>query len=215
MSKIRFFGDIHGHFPHYKLLTTVDTDYYDQSVQVGDFAIGMGQSNYWHRSVNEFHADGRHKFIRGNHDNPTVCKTQMIGYIPDGHIDEHGIMYIGGAWSIDYRYRTPGVDWWEDEELSEEEFEVILEKYKTEKPDFVVTHDCPSIVSKQMFVDTGLTMFTGVHIQTRTGEYLQQMLDFHQPKEWIFGHWHHTMSVKFGDTMFSCVGELDYMDIEV
>jgi hypothetical protein len=58
----------------------------------------------------------------GNHDNPYMCKQDMVGYISDGTV-EGDVMYIGGAWSIDnpvappgwYR-RTAGFDWWFDEE---------------------------------------------------------------------------------------------------
>ena len=57
-----------------------------------------------------------HKFIRGNHDDPQACREHPY-WIKDGLI-ENDIMYIGGAWSIDREYRTEGVSWWRDEELS-------------------------------------------------------------------------------------------------
>ena len=118
MTITRLIGDIHGHFYDYQAHSIEDFD--GPTVQIGDFGIGFGQSDYWHESINNFHADGRHRFIRGNHDNPTVCKQDMTGYIADGTVEDD-VMFIGGAWSIDnpvappgwYR-RTAGYDWWDD-----------------------------------------------------------------------------------------------------
>lgn len=52
-------------------------------------------------------------------------------------------------------------------------------------------------------------------IATRTSTALQAMLDIHQPKEWIFGHYHYTLQFQIANeagemlrTKFTCVGEL-------
>jgi hypothetical protein len=68
-----------------------------------------------------------------------------------------------------------------------------------------------------MFVQTGLAIGgpNAKKINTRTGQALQAMFDAHQPDEWYFGHWHHTMQYKYGRTMFQCIGELDYTDVEL
>jgi hypothetical protein len=78
----------------------------------------------------------------------------------------------------------------------------------------MVTHDGPMKVTEEMFVKSGHAMggLNARLIPTRTGQALQAMLDFHQPKFWFFGHWHKTMQYKYGDTNFHCLGELDYVD---
>lgn len=48
---------------------------------------------------------------------------------------------LGGAVSIDKSVRTPGVNWWADEEFSQENLESVL-KYSGKKIDFVLSHDC-------------------------------------------------------------------------
>ncbi len=118
MTLTRLIGDIHGLVNDYKVYAI--GDFAGPTIQLGDFGIGFGQSDYWHESINDYHTVGKHRFIRGNHDNPEQC-MQMSGCINDGNIEDD-VMFIGGAWSIDnpvappgwYR-RTAGVDWWFDE----------------------------------------------------------------------------------------------------
>jgi hypothetical protein len=205
----RIIGDIHGDFNEYRRVATENFD--GPTLQLGDFGIGFA-GPYWHDRVNEFHTSGKHQFVRGNHDNPEKC-DEMLGWIPDGWV-LNGAMFIGGAWSIDYAYRTPGVSWWEDEECSYEHFQDMIEDYKEVKPQVMVTHDGPMKVTEEMFVKSGHAMggLNARLIPTRTGQALQAMLDFHQPKFWFFGHWHKTMQYKYGETNFHCLGELDYVD---
>ena len=216
MTKMLLIGDIHGKLDDYQTHSIADFD--GPTVQIGDFGIGF-YGDYWHDRVNEFHADGRHRFIRGNHDKPSKCKNDMVGYIADGTI-ENDVMFIGGAWSIDnpdappgwYR-RTPEVDWWADEECSTEEFYRFAEIYDVMRPRVMVTHDCPWTVSKEMFFDSGF--LRGIHYPTKTGQFFDTLMDIHQPDEWYFGHWHTTMQHKYGRTMFQCIGELDTVVIDV
>lgn len=47
-----------------------------------------------------------------------------------------------------------------------------------------------------------------------TVQAFDNMFEMHKPKLWIFGHWHHTLYKKISDTMFVCLGELDYIDYD-
>lgn len=216
MTLTRLIGDIHGSMYDYQAYC-ID-NFEGPTIQVGDFGIGFA-SDYWHENVNRFHSDGTHRFIRGNHDNPTMCREQMVGYISDGHI-ENDVMFIGGAWSIDnpvappgwYR-RTAGVDWWDDEECSDEQFERMLETYKQVKPRVLITHDCPASISYDMFWKSGF--IKGPRYPNRTSDWLDRFYEAHQPDFHFFGHWHKTMAYKHGRTMFQCIGELDYVDVEL
>jgi hypothetical protein len=58
-------------------------------------------------------------------------------------------------------------------------------------------------------------LLKGPRYNTRTGDFLQRLLEIHQPDEWYCGHWHHTMQYKYGRTMFQCIGILDYIDVEL
>jgi len=211
MGLTRVIGDIHGKFKQYKSLLE---DFDGPSVQVGDFGVGFFPPQ-WDDEVSKFHASGNHRFIRGNHDNLAKCKT-ITGFIEDGYFED-GVMYIGGAWSVDWAYRTEGVNWWRDEELSMRQVEHLIHKYEQLKPRVMITHDGPSSVTRKMFIETGKAMvgLNAKQIKTTTGEALQTMFEIHQPQMHIFGHWHHTVHQKIDSTHFICLGELDYIDVEI
>lgn len=213
--KTRLIGDIHGEWELYHQTATDAINHgIEKTIQVGDFGVGFS-GPYWHDRADEFHWDGTHRFIRGNHDDPSRCK-KMAGWIPDGRI-ENDVMFIGGAWSIDHMLRTEGVSWWPDEELSIEQFYRLIDVYDQVHPRVMITHDCPNDVSTEMFIQSGLALFKGnaKSISTRTGMAFNTMLAIHQPEEWYFGHWHHSMQYKYGRTMFQCLGIHDYVDIEL
>jgi hypothetical protein len=218
---VRLVGDIHGGFNEYSFYTLGvgrtrhmgDPAPPDHSVQVGDFGIGF-YTPYWHESVREWmKVNTGHRFIRGNHDDPAMCKT-MPGYIPDGTI-EKDVMYVGGAWSIDHAYRVEGVSWWRDEELSVHELDKLISLFDKTKPRVMVTHDCPTSVAYEMFISRGDSLAGGQQIKTRTGEALQAMFELHQPEAWYFGHWHHTRTADIKGTKFQCLGEHDFIDVEL
>ena len=216
---VRLVGDIHGKiydYRSYALVTGVRGRQIVQpeySVQVGDFGIGFF-SPFWHEKEIEWQKQHpQHRFIRGNHDDPAKCKT-MPGYIEDGTV-ENDVMYIGGAWSIDHAWRTPGIDWWPDEELSYEELDKLVTKFGQVKPRVVISHDCPTEVAWEMFLSKGLGLGGNEQIKTRTGEALQAMFDIHKPEFHFFGHWHNTRRMNIKGTEFQCLGELDFIDVEL
>jgi len=216
MTLTRIIGDIHGMINDYKGYSI--NSFVGPIIQLGDFGVGFGQSDYWHESIDTYNTLHTARFIRGNHDNPSQCK-KMKSWIPDGTVDSD-VMFIGGAWSIDNPVAPPGwyrrtaeVDWWYDEECSDEQFEKFYNTYVTVKPRVMITHDCPHTIAGEMFWNSGFLQ--GPRYSTRTGNFLQRLFAAHQPDEWYFGHWHKTMQYKSGRTMFQCVGELDYVDVEL
>jgi hypothetical protein len=42
-----------------------------------------------------------------------------------------------------------------------------------------------------------------------TGWALQELYNIHQPKLWIFGHWHRSKTIQHGKTKFMCLDELE------
>lgn len=202
---MRFIGDIHGDVlgGYMPLIAGAK-----ESVQVGDFGIGFLDD---YDIIDDLHQSGQHKFIRGNHDDPELCK-ECLGWIEDGTYDtDRSIMYVGGAWSIDWRLRTPGYTWWLDEELDDDKFQDIMDEYVKHKPRVMVTHDAPESISFNMFIEgKGKPWF-----RTRTGEWLERMWQEHQPEVWLFGHWHLDRDEVVNDTRFVCLGINSYLDLEV
>lgn len=209
MSKIiRFIGDIHGNYHKYLSLVNNGPEC---SIQLGDMGVGFGSSieNTLKQIDEAYNAQYDHKFIRGNHDNLSLCKS-FGTFIEDGSFSSEnglGIFYLGGAFSVDQYLRTEGIDWWRDEELSYSEFDDVVADYEKYKPQIMVTHDCPDSI-KHILVHWDI-------IPTRTGSALTHMLSIHKPKLWVFGHHHRNLMTNIDGTQFLCVRDCDYVDIDV
>ncbi len=205
---IRFIGDIHGKLGEYEMLLDAD-----ETVQIGDFGYGWF-NDYRKSKIAGWHTQpllGTHRFIRGNHDSPRECE-EAPGWIKDGHFDkERSIMYVGGAWSIDWAGRTEGVSWWRDEELSGGELMRIHNEYVQNKPRIMVTHDAPDDAILELFE---FPNFFGDFTSTRTSGALNAMFSVHQPDLWIFGHWHLHRDKRIRGTRFICLEELQSADVD-
>jgi hypothetical protein len=210
MALTRLIGDKHGLWNDYQTVIAG----VDRSIQLGDFGIGFA-NDYWHDRVNDTIGNTGHRFIRGNHDNPEKCK-EMLSWIPDGTV-ENDVMMIGGAWSIDADYRTPGHNWWAAEELSDSALATLHDVYVSVRPRVMLTHDCPSLAAYYMFIRSGLRIYNNDRTLrlTRTGEAFQKMFEAHQPEQWYFGHWHNTVRMQIDKTVFQCLDELHYLDVDI
>lgn len=210
MTKTRLIGDIHGKWSSYQFL--IQSDKITNSIQIGDFGIGFAGTTAHEKLAEWQRQNPGHCFIRGNHDNPSKCQ-EMPNFIHDGLV-ENDVMFVGGAWSIDRGNRVEGLDWWPDEELSYEELSKMIDIYELVKPRVMITHDCPSSVSYQLFVAMGKSMFGGVSFKTRTAEAFESMFSIHKPDLWVFGHWHNDVDAYIKNTRFICLDELSHIDVD-
>lgn len=195
-------GDIHAEYTQYlKLLSRYPGQ---SSVQIGDFGIGF-------RDVPEL-PEGAW-FFRGNHDNPEAAREHphYLGDYGVRELDGVKFFWVSGAWSIDQQYRTEGVSWWRDEELSYAELEQAISLYEKERPDLVLTHDGPNVATD--FILNRYSLHKTKPIPTRTAQALDAMWSIHQPKKWIFGHWHIHWEKEIRGTTFRCLGELDWCEV--
>jgi predicted phosphodiesterase len=212
MSKTRFVGDVHGLKYELGLVIGSLPEDVTSVIQVGDMGVGFGQGDYWHESLEDMLREVNGRFIRGNHDNPSQCREMSI-WIRDGLI-ENDVMFVGGAWSIDHQWRTKGYDIWDDEELSYQELNQVIDVYDAIRPRVMVTHDCPLGVSNQLFIQRGMS-FSNKQYRTRTGVGFQSMFEMHKPDLWVFGHWHCNVDEVIDGTRFICLDELSYADIDL
>jgi predicted phosphohydrolase len=209
LSKVRLIGDIHGAWDYYKNYL-IDPDL--PSIQVGDFGFGFN-SKKDQEMLKWLEANPDQRFIRGNHDDPSVCNLSK-NYLPDGYVyndEEYPIMYLGGAWSIDYGLRREFVDWWPDEECSTDQFEKFYETYKEVKPRVMITHDAPLQVASWI----GLLGKGDFQMTTRTALWLGRMLHVHKPELWVFGHWHKNIDKTTEGTRFICLGINETRDLDL
>lgn len=205
---MRIIGDIHGHIEEYlEIIKDVD-----RSFQVGDLGLGFA-------GIVLPELSKRHRFIRGNHDNPAICQTHPNYAGEYGYDKDANLFYIGGAASIDknprilYELQTGRRIWWEDEELSDEQFQAASEAYVKAKPYTVISHDCPRSASLRILTKIAINWNPATDQPSRTSAALQKMFEAHQPKLWVFGHYHFDFDFEFAGTRFVCIDTQNYLDI--
>lgn len=226
---------------HFGIISDVhgkDKDYKKQiekaktTVQIGDFTYNLKE---YERTVNT----DLHKFLPGNHDRYRVIVREDLtekditpytpyvfrdGYVyefvemPTGFIGNYGVwqipetqynlFFIRGAWSIDKSGRTEFINWWKDEELTQKDGRKAIELYSETKPDLVISHTCPFSITKNESSPTDRPK------KTITGQILDAIFEIHQPKIWVFGHFHQRWHNKIGNTDFYCLHELDMLGFD-
>jgi hypothetical protein len=225
MTIIRFLGDCHGKYRRYS--TIISNSPYP-TIQVGDMGVGFRSWPHGKASANPPYdkmVAGKHRFIRGNHDNPAVC-ARHSQYISDGTVETamsctgSDMMFVGGAVSIDKAYRIEGYSWWADEELSGKELQSIKFLYGRVAPAIMVTHECPEsiaamIVGRIRDLRNGGYMKMEPRFASRTRMAFESMFRAYQPKLWIFGHWHVAFDQIVNGTRFICLPELETIDVDI
>lgn len=129
-----------------------------------------------------------------------------IRYFMDGGeytIDNHSVLTIGGAYSVDkwYRLRQAGVEnaknpdyynpkktgWFPNECLDEDEMYMIEKKISNKHFDFVFTHTCPlSWEPTDLFIN-GINQST---VDKSMEKWLDSVKDKIDWNTWLFGHFH-------------------------
>ena len=203
---LRLLGDCHGQYDPYLKLA-----------QKATYSIQLGDMGFKYRCLNNL-SSCNHKVLAGNHDNYENVDGKFIKQT-DHFLGDFGtyeipdffqIFFVRGGQSIDFRYRLQGYDWWPEEQLSYEKMCQAMDEYCKRKPDFVISHECPSRIIE--YVST-LNSFDGEAIRpSATAQLLDQMFDDHRPKFWFFGHHHKSWSANIDGTEFRCLAELEFFD---
>lgn len=206
-------GDLHGNFRYLKKAIENNPEWTTVTI-VGD--VGLGFPGTFEVP---FEAPIPVRFIRGNHDNPAFVKDlppewadANWHYIPDGTI-EGGVLYIGGAFSIDQAYRTPGFDWWPEEELNmPEQYEVTRLLNETDEIiHTVVTHDAPWRLYPALGIVENNPGRTTAFLDWLFAHKLRDAL---KPTRWFFGHHHRLFDREMDGTTFRCLKEAVTGDVE-
>lgn len=143
-------------------------------------------------------------FVDGNHEDFTWLYSQPlmedgrrkisqhVYHLPRGYQWNWGgvqFMAVGGAYSVDRKWRKLNKSWWLEEQITDEEVEAAC---SGEKVDIMITHDCPSGVIIPG-IDTGEpSMFPALDI-LRSQEHrtqLRKIVDSVRPNEIWHGHYH-------------------------
>jgi hypothetical protein len=201
-------ADTHGDIDHHKLnnnfVKRMCNDEYPQYVIVcGDFGFLWSNKpdeseKYWLKWVDS--KPWITLFIDGNHENhprlqslpqvtmfnaPVGKVTDTIFHLRRGEvytIENKTFFAFGGAQSHDIQYRIEGVSWWKEEEPSYPEYLHGIDSLEKVgyTIDYVLTHTCPSIITKNLFCEN----------TDSTTKLLEAYKEKIICRKWLFGHWH-------------------------
>lgn len=147
------------------------------------------------------------RFIDGNHDNPDLLHpdtphpvriSDNVTYMPRGtraRLAGAELVFLGGASSIDKHWRTEGLNWWPDENITETQTDrAITAATNPDHPpiDILVTHETTTEAFDALSKDSA-------HASRKAGEpagetnraHLARLRDATAPRVHVHGH-HHT-----------------------
>jgi hypothetical protein len=203
-----FIGDIHGCF-HWYLTKGIKAA--DCSLQLGDFGWGFDieknkrgkilKESLLSKDLSSIKTMPQHKFLCGNHDDRKFAASHP-NYVGDfGYVKNADLFYISGAFSIDFKLRTEGIDWWSWEQLDPSQLDEMITMFADTKPRIVASHCAPLSAQVTMFPHSAKNLWIN-----RTQVVMEDALNLWQPERWYFGHCHMTKHCQSGKTRFQCVG---------
>ena len=164
-------GDIHGHIDEYlKLLASLPPG--SRSIALGDMYLGRP-------GVHLPELLPEDKFLRGNHDDPALCRAHP-NYLGDyRYLPDDGRFFVSGAQTASWRVLGHSKYWYRDEELSESDLDKAIAMYKETRPKLVISHTVPSEAAREILKDLNGSYFLNKHgdVESRTSRALQEMFD--------------------------------------
>lgn len=200
MPKITFCGDVHGKIDNYNEITNSTLN---KTVQLGDFGFGFLPDYNFRLNKKDF-------FIRGNHDNPYVAKSNKYreNYLGDfGFSKELNLFFVSGAYSIDKDSRIDGYNWWEEEEINPRLYDDVMKQYLKSKPKVLISHACPEDQMIELFGNKVRK------VNSKTGNLLSRLVEAYRPKVVIFGHMHISVDKEIDGVRYICLNELETIEI--
>jgi len=170
------------------------------------------------------HVDpGRHRFFPGNHDHYDALPPHSLGDF--GTVCWGGVefFFVRGAASSDRdKLVRLGRDlgktlWFAQEELTDEQMRAAEKEYLRDRPAVVLTHDAPTDIAHLAWGHARRLSPPNpgaVFRPSRTNAFLERLLEGHRPRLWVFGHHHRDWKFQEAETLFVCVGELSWVDID-
>ena len=198
--KILIVGDVHGEWG--KLSKLINRHRPDMVLSCGDFGYWpkwKGSRSYLlrNRDVPIHFCDGNHEdheSLRQVGEDGRAPGMENVFYrrrgttlvLPDGRT----VLFMGGADSIDKKYRTPGYDWFPEETIKQSDIGALPDC----RVDIVISHTCPSDLLPYMReVDERKT-------NDPSNAALSVVLQKYKPCLWYFGHWHTSLMGRTGNT---------------
>ena len=205
-------GDVHGKTKEFSRIVEKHPD--DYIVQIGDF--GFKDSHEWVLSKRQSNI----KVLLGNHDDYAYLNREhSLGNWGTRHLGPDSFFCVRGGLSIDKKWRTAGLDWWCNEELSPLEMIRCLADYKAASPSLMISHEAPIVAMKALYgakYEAGNKFIEenyGVKVPSETANLLEHCWQAHRPKVWVTGHHHQSFRKNIGGCEFIMLDELETIKI--
>jgi Icc-related predicted phosphoesterase len=203
---IFIFGDTHGSFTQLKRMANVVLSPEDIVIHVGDFGFYPSCMQEWNEIFPKgfpckiYVTEGNHENFAYLYDIEVNAQTGLrdiaknLFHVPRGtvlQIEGKWFAFMGGGESVDYLNRVPNVSWWEQERITEEDVNSLIENTRGISIDYLITH-----VPTKEFVDRNFPNFTPsdwglprnwVDISMNR---VTDMYNRIRPRYHIFGHMH-------------------------
>lgn len=208
-----FCGDVHGLIPGLVSrlcdeMSLTDTD----CIVCGDFGVGFDKSwnNLYSKLEKKLKKANNHIWVvRGNHDNPKYFEEEgkyskdYVTFMEDYKIYTIAgktILPIGGATSLDKKYREEGKTWWPDEVIKRVEMKTLPVRV-----DVIVSHQCPMIFDPihLRFDDEDDKLFEEVQNER---DYLSEIAFNVKADYWYYGHHHEHYKGEYKGITWTCLG---------
>lgn len=213
-NDIIFAGDWHGSSVQAKeVILSAHIRGIDTILHVGDFGIWDHDSRYLNSLQNMLEGYGiTIYFVDGNHENfhklymrkleedGTRRIRDNIYHLPRGHRfiwNDISFLALGGAASIDKKFRRENYTWWKEEFITPED---VLKAQEGGYADVMITHDTPAD-APNFIIDDPLSQIqakkafgsAALNYCDNHRKVLQQVTNVVLPKIIVHGHYHKAM----------------------
>ncbi|MDY0215163.1 MAG: metallophosphoesterase [Bacilli bacterium] len=212
---IVFVGDIHGEFGK---LNSFMSEIYSKHKEPITFIICGDVAYFWENEPTPIVKRPPYSkviWIPGNHENWEMIDKYELGKLHElqdgvfmasfGAIEEiegHKILFCGGADSIDKNLRTPFVDWFPQEIITNKDMNFLFDKIPDQKVDILVSHTCPSKVFSELSKKIDRLEEKSKDPSTYA---LDIIVDKFRPDLNVFGHFHKFMEGRFDNLYWVCL----------
>jgi len=235
-KQLVFIGDIHGDFAKLQQLIKPFTD--TCFIVCGDCGFGFSDTKYAkiQKMIKANFDAGLEKrnnyllFFRGNHDDPSYFEAPIKDYINTHRfrliedftmveVAGERVLCVGGAVSVDRRFRKVNSSYWLDEEISFKYYDSVF-SFPSEDPEPIITilatHSAPrkyvnAYIKKEDWVKISFNLDKKLTLDCdREDKILERIYSNVDAPKWIHGHYHfsNVRPIEHGELISLNINEL-------